>query len=1055
MKKLLLFSALLMISFLSLTTSQYVPNGWTQNGSEVYYEDSRVHIAATAVSNEPVIRLTSKVYTGDINFALGFDTDNVEPLWAGYNPHMENYTRSYTCQGYFNYTTNPNHFWCYKNITTQISTTPNITTSELVHAFNHSFESGNLTAKTAYWTDTKEVWNDVSGAFAGFSYNVAGTDRWWMRQNFPIVQDQEYKLKLQLKQKDFGESHKYWIAFWPSNLNIQQAIQQDKFYALDPWTSDLNTGLDMYYNFDQNDTGGDITEQLLGAYNLTWTSSESWGTGILGASQYVNDAYFSSVTDNDQWEIGENQDFTVNFWVNWDNTATNQWVLYATNETQAACGWIIGNENSANLYWGEQNGQTWSKLASSVSTGTWHMVTAVYDEATTNLTGYLDGDADTSTTIDLSGNECTPGKKIIGANQVGGTPYDGHVDELGKWNRTLTYSEIQTLWNSGVGVTYTPTSTDPPTIVLNTPLNNTETLNNTVIFTVNVTEATNAITNVSLYIDGIINETNTSGYNGTYSFEKNVSFANHTWWANVFDNSSYSANTTNFTISVVPYQVNNVTYEGTVYVSEITNYSINFNSSSTTVTNPLFIYGSNSSTPTITDNGDGSFIMNATRNITSDDLGTNEFSFNATIGGVQYNFGNTNQTVQNLSMYQCGNGSSDSYLHFEFVDEQNLSAVNATINSAIFTYYTTNEEDADTFSFTNLTQQSSYDFCIAPAGGSYYIKAYFPYTGVGYPQRVYESSYKQYSNNTGHNETLYALLLTSGQYVTFQVTNIADQAIADVFANVTRTISGSEQVISSGFTSAAGAITFFLNPDSVYTYYFTKAGYTSYNASFAPTLTEYTINLGASTSTTFNDYFRGIDYSVLPQNSSLVNDTTYSFEFNVTSSYWDLESFGFNLRLANGTIVGTDSSTVAGTPATVSYNVNNQSIIYMDYYWVVDGNYTNATKYWPILNTANTGWSINYFISDLKSYMSAGFFGIDNFGKTFIVFIIIFVSIGIMSYKYGINSPLVVVTIMFGIVFFFDVTVNLIPTIRGIPNLPTYIMGLLVVVMVMKEGMTK
>jgi hypothetical protein len=57
-----------------------------------------------------------------------------------------------------------------------------------------------------------------------------------------------------------------------------------------------------------------------------------------------------------------------------------------------------------------------------------------------------------------------------------------------------------------------------------------------------------------------------------------------------------------------------------------------------------------------------------------------------------------------------------------------------------------------------------------------------------------------------------------------------------------------------------------------------------------------------------------------------------------------------------------------------------------------------------------------------------------------------------MSYKYGISSPMAVVTNIFLVIFFFDIVIGLIPAIRGIDHLLTYIAGLILALVVLKEA---
>jgi len=213
------------------------------------------------------------------------------------------------------------------------------------------------------------------------------------------------------------------------------------------------------------------------------------------------------------------------------------------------------------------------------------------------------------------------------------------------------------------------------------------------------------------------------------------------------------------------------------------------------------------------------------------------------------------------------------------------------------------------------------------------------------------------------------------------------------------------------------------------------------------------ITIGESTETE-NSTIRGIDYSIIPTDSYLENDTSYTFGFTLTSSYWDVDDYGFTLRLANGTEFDGGNTGVEGTALTKIYNVNNQTIIYLDYYWYLNGVYSNSSRYWIIQNTELTGWSIANFFTDLNLYLDSGIFGLDNFGRTLIVFLILFISVGIMSYKYGATSPLAVSSLIFGIIFFFDVVIGLIPTIRGITYLPTFLAFLVLVLAIFNEVRT-
>ena len=409
---------------------------------------------------------------------------------------------------------------------------------------------------------------------------------------------------------------------------------------------------------------------------------------------------------------------------------------------------------------------------------------------------------------------------------------------------------------------------------------------------------------------------------------------------------------------------------------------------------------------------------------------------------------NVNVMQDNTFFGFCNASLVTKFLNITFKDETTNSFINASIPSSIFTYYRGSPIINKTFSFTNNTDNFEYDFCASPNITLSVIPFVQYKQGTAYPQRIWNPSAVDYTNQTT-NQTLYLLGSSDGIYVTFQVINSADQVLSGVDVTATRSVNGIDTVVGTGTTGASGTVTYWLNPDYVHEFSFSKTGYTTYTYSDTPTQTSYTITLTGG-STVYNNYFQGISYTLLPK-GSLVNNTDYSFELNLSSSFWDVDSFGFNLRLANGTIAGSDSSVIIESPATLTYNTKNQSIIYMDYYWIIDGNYTNATKYWVIYNSGQTDWSIANFFTDLNSYLDEGIFGIDNFGRYLIVFIILFLTVGIMSYKFGFTSPLSITTLTFAIILFFEVVVDVIPPIRGIDNLLTYISALVLLIVIIGE----
>lgn len=429
----------------------------------------------------------------------------------------------------------------------------------------------------------------------------------------------------------------------------------------------------------------------------------------------------------------------------------------------------------------------------------------------------------------------------------------------------------------------------------------------------------------------------------------------------------------------------------------------------------------------------------------------NSFKWKLTYGDTI----NTRTTYQNISeivFTLCNATYSEDYLNITFKDESDLSIINASLPTSTFEYYLGGGDTTKTYSLVNSTDNYNYKLCAFP-DEVFHVTPYVQYKrDSDYPQRVWNPTVQDY-NNTLLTQILYLLESADGIYVTIQVINSVDQLLSEVSVSATREIDGSDTVVATGTTGAAGTVTFWLNPDFSHDFALTKTGFTDYTTTFMPTQTSYTITLGA-TSIIQNSTIQGISYSILPTNTYLLNDTDYTFGFGLSSSYWDVEDYGFSLRLENGSVITGDNTGVEGTNLTKTYNTTNQTIIYLDYYWIINDVQTDITTYWIIHNTANTQWSIATFFTDLNLYLDSDIFGLDDFGRNLIIFLILFISVGVMSYKFGAASPLAISSLMFGIIFFFDVVVGLIPAIRGIENMLTFLSLLILVLAIFNEVRT-
>ena len=267
-----------------------------------------------------------------------------------------------------------------------------------------------------------------------------------------------------------------------------------------------------------------------------------------------------------------------------------------------------------------------------LDTGYHHVV--VTRDGVDDMVLYVDSiSRDTANT----GQDYTNGDIVEIGSRRTGTAAAGlsYVDEVGIWKgRALSQSDVDDLFNGGVGISHKSFLDVPPSVTLNLPINDSNITIPTVEFICNVSDDLN-LTNVTLILDGVANETNSSGVNDTnYTFTKIINEGDHTWTCNASDNSSlttqpgardFNVNTTPFIEFITPTIANN---------TNLTDNAIpaNINLTETLFDNlTIFLYNSTELNDSIT-------FSNLTRFFNFTGLADGTYFLNATM------FTNTSQT---------------------------------------------------------------------------------------------------------------------------------------------------------------------------------------------------------------------------------------------------------------------------------------------------------------------------------------------------------------------------------------------------------------------------
>lgn len=478
-------------------------------------------------------------------------------------------------------------------------------------------------------------------------------------------------------------------------------------------------------------------------------------------------------------------------------------------------------------------------------------------------------------------------------------------------------------------------------------------------------------------------------------------------------------------------------------------------SSSTSISSANLIYNNTQYSATVTDLGGGNYALQKTIDIP---LGSNPILANQWFWNLTYFNGTTvSSSVQSqyftpINLSICGASPQNIvYLNFTFKNETaSQEVINASITSSSFNYRLGSGTTNRTLTYVSASENRGYTFCFSPSHKSINVDLELTYDNSESEQRIYSPSTLSLSNSTTF-KVLYLLPTIQGQYVTFQVINTAQQSLSGVEVTATRSGIG---VVETALTDSSGSVTFFLNPSFTYDFVFSKDGFNDFETSIMPSQTSYTITMGGSSPTTNStNSASGMSFIINPSINTLNNGTSYNFNLTLNSTFWSLDSWGYTLRNASGFTFLTQSSTSSsGGILSSNLNTGSNKTIVINYFWVINGVYNNATRSWGVVDLSGNGLSIFQFFTDLRNYVSLGFFGLDDVGLGILTFLSIFLTTGVMTYKFGINSPASIMAFIFSLTMFFDIGLGLVPNpIGAIPHAPTFFMGIIMVAMVFRE----
>lgn len=822
------------------------------------------------------------------------------------------------------------------------------------------------------------------------------------------------------------------------------------FFALVPLVSaGLDDGLFMYHDFD------DGRDKVASNYNMTanLTASLAVADGLIGSKGITLAAvdFFDMIpggeSEND-FDWGATKNYTMSIWIRTGSIPflTNQ-ILYKKIPGGGFDGWVAYIDNTKHLSYNDDAISYYVVSPDETLEGTWvHFLLRGND---TEICLFVNGD---NKDCDAkSGSQDSSAMLTLGRpDGLSTNNFIGDWDEFGVWNRSLSDEEITSLYASGDGITYpfTPNLLNPTKLDFE--------VDSEVNFTAEYIAISSTLKNATYHIynsSGLFNESffEISGNENTTDIQITMdTIGNYHWSATQCetDHSCFTSENKTFFWGIGDLTLNLPLIPQLETATYITNVSFNVTSGSPSA---KFIFGSVENTGTITNLYDDYYLASYSFDLPVG-ITTDESYWQLTLNGIVTNTSSITHGTTLLNWSLCDASNTVEYLNLTFANETtNQESVEATLSSA-WTYWLGTGSETKSYSYSDATENAEYTFCLDPGTETLHNDIQLTYENDESQPRGYAAELTL-TNSTTQN-TLFLLPSSEGLFITISVVNILGAPIENALITFTDTdFSGT---LESRRTGAAGTSTFFLDPFNTYVITVQAAGYPTFTESqmFTSGSESYVITLGEGSNVT--DYSSGVTYSISPTDAILSNQTDYNFVFDIDSELENLDSYHFYIW--NGTdILATKTGTSSGGSSlstTVNTGTAKEIIMYANY--TVGGETQKITRLWIVRDQTGTQWSIVNLANRFSQYFNPAsgdaIFGITAFARGLIVFFIVFLITGVLSFKYGLNSPIAISSIVFALVAFFDVALGLFPNpVNAVPNFPTVITGLVMIALIIRE----
>ena len=450
------------------------------------------------------------------------------------------------------------------------------------------------------------------------------------------------------------------------------------------WTDSLTNGTVGYWTFDE--TTGYTAEPFIGDYVLS-TTTGNWTTGIINNGLSTVLSNNTNQIWNDTFLDGNQTDFSVSMWFKFDSTldasADAHVGLWGMPSVEASVGksyayFFLSSGYLEYVIEGVGGGTGYLRsTTTSWTAGTWYHAVFVWSNSDSNVSMHINGTTENSTAyIEAYQTHDPPNFNFTIGKATTVNSFNGTIDEVGVWNRSLTLSEISDLYNLGTGIS--PKSA----VTLNSPVDNYNTTNKNITFNCTSTASNEFnISNISLYHNETgtweVNQTNRTTHRGNSTTLFYVDFSDYDsieWSCHSCTNDSSCSFGNNRTVNIRRLVVNSETYSTSTTEGNLETFIANVTTSGLYINTATLTYNSTEYMGTLIQEG-FEYLISTTLNVPAISTDTN-FTFNWTFlmeDDSTITSDSHNQSVMALTIGTCSTTNNITILNYTLYDEDNLT----------------------------------------------------------------------------------------------------------------------------------------------------------------------------------------------------------------------------------------------------------------------------------------------------------------------------------------------------------------------------------------------